>query len=448
MPRRGERTWLLPALALFLAAGTASAAGAAPADSPTPVWKGTTERVSVTSDGDQVGGGGQDITVSRDGDVVAFLSYAPDLVRGDTNAAGDVFVRNLNTGRVQRVSIGSNGREGGQDSRQPALSATGRYVAFMSEAGDLVRGDTNHSWDVFVHDRRTGRTERVSIRSNGDEVFGQSSNPSISADGRVVAFVSYSDQLVRGDENDYPDVYVHDRTTGKTSRVSVSSQETEGWSYSYHPSVSANGRFVAFYSLSDNLTARDDNANTDVYVRNLERGTTHLVSLGNHEQLGNGSSSAPTISGDGRFVAFASSAGNLVAGDTNHHKDVFVRDRQKKSTERVSIGNGGVQGNDDSLSASISADGRLIAFESRASNWLDEEATTDGASTYDIFVHNRRLGTTHWASVARHHQVPTRPSRYPTVTSNGPVIAFESDAGNLVPADTNRVPDAFIRYRK
>ena len=215
-----------------------------------------------------------------------FLRAASDLVAGDTNDATDVFVQNVATGVTHLVSIRSNDGQGSRASLDSALSSNGRYVAFTSYAGDLVRGDTNHSTDIFVHDRRSGKTNRVSVRSDGQEVRGDSMFASISGDGERVAFVSWATQLVRHDTNDFADVFVHNLLTGTTRLASISTDGEQGSSYSLHPSISSDGRFVAFYTASSNLTSRPTDGHTNVYVRNIDQGTTHLVSLGNHEQIG------------------------------------------------------------------------------------------------------------------------------------------------------------------
>src|SRR5437660_1328853 len=245
-----------------------------------------------------------------------------------------------------RVSVASGGTEGDDASLGSALSADGRFVAFDSAATDLVAGDTNGASDVFVHDRQTGTTERVSVASDGTQANNVSSYPALSADGRFVAFQSDATNLVAGDTNGATDVFVHDRQTGATERVSVASgggtqgNRNSGGFFAF-PALSADGRLVAFQSDATNLVARDTNGATDVFVHDRQTGTTERVSVASGGSQGNGFSAGPVLSADGRFVAFHSTATNLVAGDTNGATDVFVHDRQTGTTERVSVASGG-----------------------------------------------------------------------------------------------------------
>src|SRR5438445_496038 len=217
----------------------------------------TTVRVSVASDGTE----GNDVSLgsalSADGRFVAFDSAATDLVAGDTNGVSDVFVHDRQTGTTERVSVASDGTQGNDASFYSALSADGRFVAFDSDATNLVAGDTNGTTDVFVHDRQTGTTERVSVASGGGtQGNGKSGGffafPALSADGRFVAFQSDAPNLVAGDTNGTTDVFVHDRQTGTTERVSVASGGSQGNGCSAGPVLSADGRFVAFHRPATN----------------------------------------------------------------------------------------------------------------------------------------------------------------------------------------------------
>jgi Tol biopolymer transport system component len=220
----------------------------------------------VRSNGDQADDETIGPSISADGRYVAFESYATNLVDDDTNGTSDIFVHDRQTGDTERVSVRSNGDEANEQSYAASISADGRYVAFFSEATDLVDDDNNGTPDVFVHDRQTGDTERVSVLSNGDEADGFSFNPSISADGRYVAFPSYATNLVDDDTNGDWDVFVHDRQTGTTERVSVHSNGDEANEHSYVASISADGRYVAFESDATNLVDDDGNGLQDVFV--------------------------------------------------------------------------------------------------------------------------------------------------------------------------------------
>jgi len=403
----------------------------------------TTTRVSVDSWGTE-GNNSSDVSaVTADGRIVAFVSLASNLVAGDTNGRNDVFVHDRSTGHTERVSVDSSGAEANSYSYFPALSADGQIVAFSSTASNLVAGDTNGDADVFIHDRSTGLTERVSVDSSGAEGVSTSHFPAISADGQVVAFQSYSSNLVAGDTNGIDDVFVHDRSTGITERVSVDSSGVQGNHGSLGPSISANGQIVAFFSYASNLVAGDTNVAYDVFVHDRSSGLTERVSVDSSGAEANDPSSQPLISADGRIVAFNSGASNLVSGDTNGDIDVFVHDRSTALTERVSVDSSGAQGNDYSHYPSISADGRIVAFYSDASNLVSGD--TNG--TWDVFVHDRSTGLTERVSVDSSGAEGDNGSYLPALSADAQVVAFSSYASNLVVGDLNAEPDIFVHER-
>ena len=225
-----------------------------------------------------------------------------------------------------RVSVNSSEAQADNWSAGPSISSDGRFVAFESEASNLVTNDTNGFIDAFVHDLQTGATERVSVNSSGKQGNLESGFPSIRSDGRFVAFQSLASDLVANDTNNTSDVFVRDLPTGATERVSVNSSEAQADNWSAGPSISSDGRFVAFESIATNLVANDTNGSRDVFVRDLQTGTTQRVSIDSSGKQGNLNSYDPSISSDGRFVAFGSEASNLVANDTNNTGDVFVRE--------------------------------------------------------------------------------------------------------------------------
>jgi len=286
-------------------------------------------------------------------------------------------------GRPRRLSERPDGTPGERASQRPAISADGAVVAFSSDAPNLVDGDTNHVTDVFVHDGH-GLT-RI---TNGNEI---SSSAVISADGKVVAFASRASNLVAGDDNHAEDVFVHDRDSGVTTCVSKN-----GNHFSNAPSISADGRFVAYASLADNMVAGDSNRKSDVFLFDRTSGDTRRVSVASDGAQARGASSEPRLSGDGRFVAFTSDAPNLVDGDTNRNSDVFVHDTRTGETACVSRAANGETGNLGSGGPAISADGRFVAFRSFSTN-LEHEAAlpAQGAPRHcHIFVHDRQTGQT------------------------------------------------------
>jgi len=286
-----------------------------------------TTRVSVDSSGaegnDSSWWGG---AMSADGRIVAFWGLASNLVPGDTNYEEDVFVRDRSTGITERISVSSSGAEGNDQSGWPAISADGRVVAFQSRATNLVAGDTKGHSDIFVHDRTTGLTERVSVNSSGAEATGGSFLPAISPDGRVVAFQSLASNLVPGDTKGHPDIFVHDRSTGLTERVSVNPSGAEANGWSSESAISADGRVVAFSSYARNLVPGDTNNRSDVFVHHRSTGLTERVSVDSSGTEGNSGSGYPALSAEGQLVAFYSKASNLVAGDTNFVSDAFVHE--------------------------------------------------------------------------------------------------------------------------
>ena len=435
-------------LSLLLTITFPVSASSPTADRPAPT-AGTTTRVSVASDGTQANDFSDDSAISANGRFVAFDSPATNLVSDDTNGVPDVFVHDRKTGQTTRVSVASDGTQGDCNSDFASLSATGRYVAFDSCASNLVSGDSNGFVDTFVHDRQTGQTTLVSVASDGTQGNdSSSSHVSISANGRYVAFQSFASNLVSGDTNNTLDVFVHDRKTGRTTLVSVASDGTQGNGLSAHPSLSANGRYVAFASSASNLAeGGDTNGAEDVFVHDRKTGRTTLVSVASDGTQGNGESAFPSISDTGRYVAFFSSASNLVSGDTNFTSDIFVHDRQTGQTTRVSVASDGTQANEGSGLLSISDTGRFVAFESIASNLV----STDTNNSQDIFVHDRKTGQTTRVTVASDGTQANGGSfdPYPfSISANGRFVAFSSDATNLVSGDTNGVTDIFVHDRQ
>ncbi len=407
-----------------------------------------TERVSVDSSGAQANGGGDlpyppGSVASADGRYVAFISGATNLVPGDTNGTWDVFVRDRLSGTTGRVSVDSssaqgNGFSGGYGI---AISPDGRHVAFESQANNLVPGDTNGVRDIFLRDRVGGTTERVSVGSGGAQGNAQSLHPSISPDGRYVAFYSDATNLVSGDTNGQGDVFVRDRVNGTTELVSVSTYGAQGNDASEFPSISADGRYVAFHSAASNLVPGDTNGHLDVFVRDRQSGATTRVSVDTTGAQGNGNSVWASISANGRYVSFTSEATNLVPGDTNGTRDVFVRDRRDSTTEQVSVATGGTQGNGVSHLASISADGRYVAFTSAATNLVPN------VSGAQAFFRDRQNGTTEVVSVATDGSLSNTGGDEVCVTAGGRYVAFRSNATNLVPGDTNGYFDVFLHDR-
>jgi Tol biopolymer transport system component len=406
----------------------------------------TTERASVNTGGVQ----GNDVStapsISADGRFVAFGSGASNLVTGDTNGFFDIFVQDRQSGTTERVSVATNGAQGNSDSWFPSISGDGRFVAFESGASNLVTGDTNGFWDIFVRDRQLGTTERVNVGAGGAQGNSDSEFASISADGRVVVFRSYASNLVANDTNGLYDIFVRDRQQpiGTIELASVSTGGTQADAASRFSSISGDGRFVAFDSQASNLVAGDTNGSEDVFVRDRLSGTTERVSVDSAGAQGNLFSRTPSISSDGRFVAFCSWASDLIAADTNGELDIFVHDRQNGTTERMSEATGGAEADYWSQIPRISADGRVVSFHSFATNLV----AGDTNGFIDVFVHDRQLGWTERVSVSSASvQANQYSTSFSSLSGDGRFVAFDSFASNLVAGDTNGALDTFLRDR-
>lgn len=355
--------------------------------------------------------------------------------------------------RVERISVATDGTQGSDDSTAcgTAVSDDGRFVAFSSTAPNLVPGDTNGVTDVFVHDRRTRETTRVSVATDGTQANGPSGEGcrslGISGDGHLVAFSSAASNLASSDTNNSHDVFIHDLQSQTTARVSITETGLQGNGDSGFNGVAlaSNGRFVAFHSAANNLVPNDTNGRIDVFVKNLTSGLTTRVSVASDGAQANGASRFPAITSDGVDVAFVSAATNLVPDDTNGVDDVFVHNLSSRATGRVSVATGGAQGEDDSGSGGgvdISDNGRFVVFHSFANN-LDPADTQPGRS-HDVFIHDRSSRSTRLVSAAPDGPA-NGPSEYPVVSGDGRYVAFHSAATNLTTDDTNASVDIYVR---
>jgi hypothetical protein len=407
-------------------------------------------RMSVDAAGVQGFHESEEPAISADGRYVAFASLAKNLVPGDTNGRWDIFVKERATGAIVRVSVSSAGVQTDFMSRTPSISADGRFVAFKSDATNLVTGDTNNHSDIFVHDRDpdgngifdegNGTTERVSVDSNGNEADADCFEPSISGDGMLVAFTTSADNLVANDNNNTWDVFVHDRASGTTVRVSVDSAGVEGNNSSSKATFASDGSCVAFESVATNFDPADTDNYYDVFVHELASGTTEWVSKGFTPSKSSGFG-PPGLSSDGSIVAFWSDSSYLVHGDTNGTYDIFVCDRATGTMSLVSVDSAGVQGNSSSESPAISADGQIVTFRSAADNL----APNDANPWYDIFWHDRTSGITSAISVDCAGFTADYLSDKTVLSGDGQVVAFMSWADDLVDGDTNGWPDIFAR---
>ena len=402
------------------------------------------ELISVGLDGKAAAGQSEDGVISASGRYVAFMSYASNLVAGDRNGKLDVFVRDRFSATTERVSVGTGGVEGNGESFGPDISEDGRFVAFSSSASNLVPGDTTPYGDVFVRDRQTGTTERVSVGPGGVPSNGNSFEPAISADGRFVAFGSDASNLVAGDTNNHIDIFVRDRQTGSTVRASVRTGGAQGNDWSLPATISADGRFVAFRSEASNLVAGDTNLAADVFVRDLKDGVTERVSVSTAGVQSELNCFDPAISADGRFVAFHSGASNLVAHDTNENSDVFVRDRVKDTTRRVSVAADGRQIDGGGGSAHISAQGRFVAFGSLSVISVRGEYV----ARHSVSVRDRPMKSTQLIATMETGLGGNNRTQPTDISPHGRFVVFTSNAANLTPGDNNHAMDVFLHTRE
>ena len=423
----------------------------------------TVTRVSESPTG--VGGNAESRrpSISADGRFVAFTSKADNLVAGDIDLVADVFVYDRDSGTVELITWGVGGVPADGKSDRPTISADGRFVAFYSDATNLIPDDTNGKRDIFVYDRTARTTELVSIGTDGRHGDKSSNMPSISADGRYIAFRSNATTLVSSDFNGVRDIFVRDRDpdqngvfdegNGTTIRVSVSTGGEPGDAESDRPVISADGNFVAFFSDAGNLVDGDVptfdrllcpscTGVRDVFVHDRTTGKTERVSIATDGTPGNGASSRPAISADGRYVAFRSGASNLIGNDANGADDVFLRDRANVTTVRVSIASDGSEANGASSVPSMSSDGRFIAFRSVATNLA---ALGAGAGFEQVYLYDRDRSIVTLVSTNLAGAAGDGDSSRPVVSADGSVVAFHSLAADLVPGDANGFQDVFVR---
>lgn len=380
--------------------------------------------------------------LSADGRFVVFTTAASNLVDGDTNDVSDVFVHDRATASTVRISTTETGGQSNAHSYNGGISRDGRFVVFSSAASNLVGGDSNGVSDVFLLDRNLGMLRRISVSSTGVQANAGSSSPVVSGDGQVVAFQSTATNLVAGDTNAVGDVFVHVVASGITTRASVGNGGVQADERSLAADISADGRYVSFISLASNLVENDSNGVFDGFVHDRLASTTQRISISSAGTQANLSTSSVVLSANGRYAAFYSQASTLVPGDTNGADDVFVHDRVLGLTERASISSSGAPGGAESRRPSLSAEGRYVAFFS-ASNDLAPGAFPG----FHVFVRDRLYGMTKRISVSMAGTNTDGFSVYPSISADGQQVMFESGASNLVPGDTNGLYDVFVNQR-
>lgn len=403
---------------------------------------GPTVRVSLRSDGGEADRSSFRPGMSSDGRYVVFESFAENLVSNDTNDATDIFVRDQQNGTTTRVSVATGGGQAISSSTSPSISGDGRYVVFHSSAVNLVSGDTNNVSDIFIHDRQTGETRRVSQRSNGTQGNDVSYNPVIAEQGEYVVFWSYASTLVDNDTNGKADVFIWERATGNLSRVSTDTNNNQANGDSQYPTISGGGRFVAFESVASNLVTGDSGLYRDIFLKDRQTGETKRISVRGNGEEGEGDSYRAVISGNNQHIAYTSFASNLIDGDTNLYPDVFVYERLNNLTYRESVSSNGAQLNafTQEMDPALSYDGRYLVFSSVATNLV----SNDSNNSSDIFLRDRSSDTTVFASVSSAGSQGNAESIHGAINYDGQYVAFASEANNLVANDTNEKRDIFV----
>jgi Tol biopolymer transport system component len=368
-------------------------------------------------------------------------------VSGDTNGLHDIFIKDRQTGSVVRANTSSSAAQmtTGTFLSGPAISDNGRFVAFEVRGANLVTGYTGSYTDLYVKDMQTGAIEVDSVSTGGSYGNGDTSSFAISADGRYVTFKSAASNLVSGDTNGYDDVFVRDRALATTALVSKSYTGGVSNGVSGPPTISCDGAYVAFASTASNLISNDTNAKTDIFLVDRVAGITTDVTI-NGDATSGAFSNRPQLSCDGSTLIFSSSATNLVTGDTNGRTDIFAYDLYGGAFERVDVSSSGAQATgDDGLTRnstrSVGYDGNLVVFDMYDAGGL---VSGDTNSQEDVFLRNRKAGTTEIVSKRSSSTQTTADSQYEAISDDGKYIVYTSDDSGLVSGDTNGTTDVFV----
>jgi Tol biopolymer transport system component len=405
---------------------------------------GSTTRVSVHSDGTEGNATSRFAAISGNSRYVVFHSSATNLVAGDANGTSDIFRHDLKKSKTILVTLDSGGLQANGPSTDPAVSGNGRWVTFESTATNLVAGDLGGKKDIFLRDESNDVTIRASVNSIGIEANEHSHEPDVGDNGRRIVFETRATNLDVTDTNTTNDIYLFEKGSGTTTRVSLAHDGSQLTGDSSFAALSDDGRFVTWINTHPGAVPGKLSNRTDVFVREIDTGVMERASVGLGGADGDGNCNQPSLSADGRFVCFQSDSTNLVPGDTNGAYDVFVRDRLNGTTQRVSLAWDGSEANGSSSSADISADGRQVCFEALASNLV----LGDVNGIKDVFVRDCVAATTSLVSVTTGGGVGTGVSlcyRAASMSPDGRYVAFMSYESTLVANDTNGVEDVFVR---
>jgi Tol biopolymer transport system component len=435
------------------AAASLATAAAAVVAVAAPFDGGTAVRASRAEGGAPSSGQSYEGTASNNGRFVAYYGGDDVLDHGfpDTNEASDVLLVDMRTGALELISANEDGEAADGDSYYPALSANGRWVLFRTNAPELTGDVANEGWHLVLRDRKRGTVVPVTVTPDGapaDEDTEIYQCRPLSGNGRWAVFASQATNLVEGDTNGVSDVFLADLRRGTLRRIPGLAGETDG--ASYYPSISPNGRWIVFVSAAMNLHADDTDALVDVFVHDVRRGTTQLVSVNSAGVKADGSSNyaAPSVSNSGKRVAFTSYATNLrdSGPDANGFSDIFVRDLPTGTTTWLSSTPAGGEADGHSGDTAISPDGRLVTYWSYASNLIDP---TDSIP-YDQIVHDVDAGTRiRMLTTAAGEGVAGGVYGYfNSFSPNGRWFAVASNANDVVDGDTGGQWDVFLLRAK
>ncbi|OGL31889.1 hypothetical protein A3F64_00595, partial [Candidatus Saccharibacteria bacterium RIFCSPHIGHO2_12_FULL_42_8] len=403
-----------------------------------------TSRVSVDSNGSEANNFSSSPSISTDGRYIAYSSAATNLVAGDTNGVLDVFLYDTVTETTKRISVDSGGNEAHSDSYEPSISGDGRYIAYASDADNLVTSDTNIMTDMFLYDTVNETTSRISVDSGGVEADGSSGGASVSSDGRYITYHSDATNLVAGDTNVTTDVFLYDTDTQTTSRISVDSGGTESTGYSYSPAISGDGQYITYSSDSTDLVIGDTNGFSDIFLYNVATQTTTRISMDTGGNESNNGSAYSNISSNGRYIVYQSEASDLIFGDSNLAQDIFLYDTLAQTTTLISKDSNGVISGNYSSDAVISGDGKYIVYQSIGENLVNNDTNAN----FDIYAFEIDSGKTFRVSVDSNKNQGNGGSSLPTISGDGKYIAYSSDATNLVATDINTFTDIFLASLK
>ncbi|UCE90241.1 MAG: Ig-like domain-containing protein [Pseudomonadota bacterium] len=405
----------------------------------------TIVRVSETEDGVGADLGNFAPAVGISGRLVGFHSLATNLVSNDTNGVADIFVKDSQNGGVERANTASDGAQSlaGDSLFAAASNTVTGDVVFESDASNLVANDVNGLRDIFVKDTVGGTIGRASVDAMGGEANGASNNAAISRDGTVVVFDSAASNLVANDNNGLRDIFWRDLTTNEIRLVSVDAVGAQANGISLKPAVSDDGRFVVFESDANNLVGVDVNGLRDIFIKDMDNGAILLVSVSAANAQGNLASVDASISANGQLVAFTSAASNLVAGDVNGVTDIFVKNTVGGAISRANTTSAGLEAaGGGSSSAEISADGRYVAFVSSANNLVVKA----NLAIADIYVKDTQTDAIERLSISALGVESNGQSDRPAMTTDGRYVVFESGATNLIPNDDTSGVDIFRAF--